>query len=227
MFEERLFRPFPVLRMRRLLIALTLLGLVPSTVAAQGVSIAPRVGSTGFGGDLILSLAPKLALKGGVGLSLVEFDIDLGSQSYRVEPPPLFATAAVDIRVAGPIRIMAGLLHRTDDVRFGGDLTGAVEIGDETYNAPGRLDGALLSTETAPFLGLGLGRLGGGGVGLYLDLAVAFTGDPDVELAGSGAITEEPDFEVELEKERLSILDEIDEYYRYWPILNLGFRISL
>ncbi len=213
--------------MRRLLILATLLGLAPSALAAQGVAIAPKVGSTGVGGDLILSLAPKLALKGGVGFSLVEFDLDLDNQRYRVEPPPVFVTAAIDIRVTGPLRIMAGLLHRTDDVRFGGDLTGAVEIGDESFNAPGRLEGALLSTATAPFLGLGLGSLGRGGMGLYLDLAVAFTGDPDVELTGSGAITAEPNFDVELEKERLSILGEIDEYYRYWPILNLGFRISL
>jgi hypothetical protein len=213
--------------MRRLLIVATLVGLAPSAVAAQGVSIAPKAGSTGFGGDLILSLAPKLALKGGVGFSLVEFDVDLGSQRYRVEPPPVFVTAAVDIRISGPVRIMAGLLHRTDDVRFGGDLTGAVEIGDVTFNAPGRLEGALLSTETAPFLGLGLGSLGRRGMRPYLDLAIAFTGEPDVELTGSGAITSEPDFDTELEKERLSILGEIDQYYRYWPILNLGFRISL
>jgi hypothetical protein len=213
--------------MRRLVIAAILVGLAPSAVAAQGVSIAPKAGSTGFGGDLILSLAPKLALKGGVGFSLVEFDLDLGSQRYRVEPPPVFVTAAVDIRLTGPIRIMAGLLHRTDDVRFGGDLTGAVEIGDATFNAPGRLEGALISTETAPFLGIGLGSLGGRGMGLYLDLAVAFTGDPDVALTGSGPITSEPDFDVELEKERLSILGEIDDYYRYWPIVNLGFRIHL
>lgn len=213
--------------MRRLLIVATLLGLTASGAAAQGVAIAPKIGSTGFGGDLILSLAPKLALKGGVGVSLVEFDLDLDSQQYLVEPPPIFVTAAIDIRLTGPVRIMAGLLHRTDDVRFGGDLNGAVEIGDESFNAPGRLEGALLSTATAPFLGLGLGSLGRGGMGLYLDLAVAFTGDPDVELTGSGAITAEPNFDVELEKERLSILGEIDEYYRYWPILNLGFRISL
>ena len=213
--------------MRRLLIAATLVGLAPSAIAAQGVSIAPKAGSTGFGGDVILSLAPKLALKAGVGFSLVEFDVDLGSQQYLVEPPPVFVTAAIDIRLTGPFRIMAGLLHRTDDVRFGGDLTGAVEIGDLTFNAPGRLEGALISTETAPFLGIGLGSLGGQGTGVYLDLAIAFTGDPDVSLIGSGAITSEPNFDVELERERVSILDEIDEYYRYWPIVNLGFRIRL
>lgn len=213
--------------MRRLLLlaALTVLGASP--VAAQGFAVAPKAGSTGFGGDVILSLAPKLALKGGVGFSLVDFDLDLGSQQYLVEPPPVFLTGAIDIRVTGPLRIMAGLLHRTENVEFGGDLSGSVEIGDESFDAPGRLDGALISSETAPFLGIGLGSIGQKGFGVYLDLAVAFTGDPDVSLAGSGAITQEDGFDVELEKERLSILDDIDSYYRYWPIVNLGFRIGL
>ncbi len=224
---KRLFRTFPPVAMRRFLSWAVVTVVAASPAAGQGIAIAPKAGSTGFGGDLILSLAPKLALKGGVGFSLVDFNLDLGSQRYLVEPPPVFVTGAIDIRLTGPFRIMAGLLHRTENVEFGGDLNGAVEIGDETFNAPGRLEGALISTETAPFLGIGLGSLGQGGFGVYLDLAVAYTSNPDVALSGSGAITQEEGFEVELEKERLSILDDIDPYYRYWPIVNLGFRIRL
>ncbi len=209
-------------------IALLALALVvgPSVASAQGVSVAGRIGSTGVGGDLILSLAPKLALKGGVGFLPIDADVHLGSQTYRVEPPPMLATGSVDIRLLGPFRIMAGLLYRSDDTRFGGDLEGAVEIGDEVFNAPGRLDGRLISEATAPFLGFGLGALGGRGFHLYADFALAFTGDPTVELAGSGAIVDEPGFDVELEKERLSIQSDIEDYYRFWPVLNLGFRLG-
>ena len=44
----------------------------PVGVAAQGIAVAPKVGTTGIGADLILSLAPKLALKGGVGFTLID-----------------------------------------------------------------------------------------------------------------------------------------------------------
>ncbi|MEQ9568808.1 MAG: hypothetical protein RLN75_01350 [Longimicrobiales bacterium] len=214
--------------MRPLASALAALLLVgPSAAAAQGVSLAPKFGSTGLGGDVVLSLAPKLSLKGGVGFLPFEFDLDMGGQTYTVEAPPMLVTGSVDIRVAGPLRIMAGLLYRSDDTRFAGDLDGdPVEIGDETFSQTGRLEGALIAAETAPYVGMGLGSLGSKGFHMYVDLGLAFAGDPDVELTGSGPITEEPNFEQELEKERLSILADTEDYYRYWPILNVGFRIG-
>jgi hypothetical protein len=223
--------------MRRVVVPLVLAVLATSTLPAgatgQGFAVGPKLGSTGLGADVIVSLAPKLALKGGVGFSLGHFDLDLGCgrdpdcTTYRVEPPPMFLTGAIDIRLAGPVRIMAGLLYRSDDTHFGGDLDGPSLIGDETFSGPGRLDGALVSAETAPFLGIGFGSLGGTGFKVYLDVALAFAGDPDVELMGSGAITSEAGFAAALERERLRILDDIDNYYQYWPVVNLGFRFGI
>lgn len=203
------------------------LAATPCAAAAQGVSVAPKVGTTGVGVDLVLSLAPKLALKGGVGFMPLDFDVDLGGQRYRVEPPPIFLTGALDIRLAGPVRIMAGLMHRTDDTRFGGDLDGPVGIGEGTYSAAGRLEGSLVSAATAPFLGLGFGALGPPGFHVYLDLALAFAGTPDATLEGSGPIAAEPGFDDDLEIERRSIVDDVDPWYGYWPVVNLGFRIGL
>lgn len=203
------------------------LAISPAAASAQGFSIAGRAGSTGVGGELILSLAPKLSIRGGVGVIPLEFDVEMGRQTYTVEPPPLFVTGSIDIRVAGPLRIMAGLLHRTDDTRFAGDLVPPVEVGDESYDTEGRLEGALIAARTSPFVGLGLGSLGTPGLHMYLDVGLAFAGEPDVELEGSGEITSQPGFEAELEKERLSILADTEDYYRYWPVLNVGFRIGL
>jgi hypothetical protein len=206
----------------------------PVGVAAQGIAMAPKVGTTGIGADLILSLAPKLALKGGVGFTLIDTRLDFdcedpggGCTTYDVEPPPIFLTGSLDIRLAGPVRVMAGLLYRSDDTRFFGDLDGPSEVGDVIFAGPGRIEGALTSPETAPFLGVGFGRLGGEGFSVYLDLAVAYAGDADVEMSGSGPIASEPGFDTELEKERLRILGETESWYRFWPIVNLGFRIPL
>lgn len=214
-------------------LAFALIGLVivslhgaPSTASAQGLSLAGRAGTTGVGGEVMLSLAPKLALRGGVGVIPLELDVAMGRQSYTIEPPPLFLTGSIDIRVAGPVRIMAGLLHRTDDTHFHVELDPPVEVGDESYDVDGRLDGALIAARTAPFVGVGLGGFGSPGFNVYLDVGLAFAGDPDVRVSATGSITEQPGFAQELEKERRSILADIDDYYRYWPILNLGFRFG-
>lgn len=220
---RRTFR-IPVLALAAGLVGLAT---APAVASAQGFSIAARAGTTGAGGELILSLAPKLSLRGGVGVIPLDFDLDMGRQTYTVEPPPLFVTGSLDIRVAGPVRIMAGLLHRTDDTRFHGDLEPPVEVGDESYDTEGRIEGALIAARTAPFVGLGLGSFGPRGLRVYLDVGLAFAGEPDVELEGSGPITQEPGFAQELEKERLAILADTEDYYRYWPVLNLGFRIGL
>lgn len=229
-------RPTPVRTMRRsafvAAVAACLALLAPDRGAAQGIAVGPKVGTTGLGVDVILNLAPKLSLKGGAGFSLVDVDLDLGCNggsctTYRVEPPPILLTGSIDIRVAGPVRIMAGLLHRTENTRFGADLAGPVDVGDELFDGPGRIQGALVSATTAPFVGLGFGALGGDGMKVYLDVALAYAGDPDVTLVGLGPLAGEPGFDVELEKERLRILDDIDTWYQYWPVVNLGFRFRL
>ncbi|MBT8335411.1 MAG: hypothetical protein KJO11_02340 [Gemmatimonadetes bacterium] len=208
--------------------------LLPAGLAGQGISVAAKVGTTGIGADVIVALAPKLALKGGVGFTLIDAQLDFDCDdaggdctTYDVEPPPIFLTGSLDIRLAGPVRVMAGLLYRSDDTRFSGDLDGPSEIGDVIFAGPGRIEGALTTPEIAPFLGVGFGGLGGEGFSIYLDLALAYAGDAGVEMSGSGPIASEPGFDAELDKERRRILDEIDSYYRFWPIVNLGFRIPL
>jgi hypothetical protein len=220
--------------LRAAAVSLAAFGFGTGAAMGQGVSLAPKVGTTGVGADVILSLAPKLALKGGVGFTLLDFQLDFdcaepggGCTQYDVDPPPLFLTGALDIRIAGPVRVMAGLLYRSDDTRFDADLDGPSEVGDSTFVGPGRVEGALTTPATAPFLGVGFGRLAEEGFSVYFDLGLAYAGSADVTMRGSGPIASEPGFDGELEKERLRILDEIDGYYRFWPVLNLGFRLPL
>ena len=64
-----------------LLIALAALITAPAAVAAQGLSLAGRAGTTGLGGEVILSLAPKLALRGGVGAIPFDIDVEMGRRA--------------------------------------------------------------------------------------------------------------------------------------------------
>ncbi len=200
--------------------------IVPSSLQAQGVSLGVRAGSTGVGGDVIVGLTSKLGLRAGLGVLPFKLEQDLDGDLYSIEPPPLFGMAALDVNLFGPIRVMGGLLYRSDDIVFSADVTGGRDIGGTYYKETGRLEGALTSASVAPFVGLGLGRVIGSGIGFYIDLGVAFTGAPGLDLAASGPITSLPGFDEDFEAERVSLEADVKDVYRYWPMLNLGLSIG-
>lgn len=226
--RSRLTRPLSLVgRVARLGLALALVStLVPGTLQAQGVSLGVRAGSTGVGGDVFVGLTSKLGLRAGLGVLPFKLEQDLDGDLYSIEPPPLFGMAALDVNLFGPVRVMGGLLYRSDDITFGADFTGGRDIGGTYYEETGRLDGALTSASVAPFVGLGLGRVIGSGIGFYIDLGVAFTGDPGLDLTASGPITSLPGFNEDFEAERLSLETDVKDVYRYWPMLNLGLSIG-
>jgi hypothetical protein len=208
-------------------IAAALLVVTPvEPASAQGIGLGARIGSTGVGADLILGLTDKLAIKGGVGFIPLTYEGDFDGNDYTVEPPPVLATAALDVALFGPIRIMGGLLYRSEDILFDAEVSQGLEFNGETYSESGIVTGAVTSSSVAPFVGLGIGGVVGRGVGLYVDAGVAFTGDPGVEVSATGDVTQVPGFTEDLEAERASIEADIADYYRYWPILNIGLRIG-
>jgi hypothetical protein len=209
------------------LLTILLALVLPGTAAAQGLGIALKGGSTGLGGDLVVGLTDKLAIKGGVGFLPFTYEGDFDGNDYTVEPPPLFGTVALDVALAGPLRIMGGLMYRSEDIVFDAQITESFDFDGTTYSETGALEGAVTSSSVAPFVGIGLGGIVGPGLGLYLDLGVAFTGDPGVEVSASGPVTQVPGFQDDLEAERANIEDDIGDYYRYWPVLNIGLKFGL
>ncbi|MCJ7630173.1 MAG: hypothetical protein MUO50_17505, partial [Longimicrobiales bacterium] len=125
---------------------------------------------------------------------------------------------------------MAGIMFRSGDFELdSGDLAeaGSLEIGDNEYNEAGTLHGSLATKSTAPFVGLGFGNHTQGGFGFFLDLGVAFVGDPDVSMKASGPIASVPGFQQDLDKEIQNIEDEGTPYLKYWPIVSLGVKIPI
>jgi hypothetical protein len=198
----------------------------PTALQGQGVSLGVNAGTTGVGGNLVLGLTSKLGLRAGLGVLPFSFEGDLDEATFTIEPPPLFGTAGLDVQLIGPLRVMAGVLYRSDDVRFDAEFTSGREVGDEFYDESGTLSGALTSSSVAPYLGIGFGRVIGAGIGFYTDFGVAFTGDPGVEVTASGDITEVPGFYDDLEQERQKIEADLSDVYRYWPMLSIGINIG-
>jgi hypothetical protein len=211
-------------------VPLALALLVAPTRASAQIAILPKIGFAGLGGDVAVALTDRLGVRGGLGFIPFEFeDVEIDDLDYTLTMPDFFATAGVDLMLAGPLRLSGGLLFRSGDFAYESVFDSeTVEIGNETYtDVSGRLFGSWQSRTTSPFIAFGLGGTTGGGIGVFLDLGVAFAGDPEVTAAVDGDIASIPGIQAEVERERQSINDDIPDYAELWPFLQFGVKIGL
>jgi hypothetical protein len=211
-------------------IPLALILLVAPARASAQVAILPKIGSGGLGADVAIALTDRLGVRGGLGFIPLEFeDVEIDDLEYTLTMPDFFATAGVDLTIAGPLRLSGGILFRSGEFEYEAVFENEdVEIGNETYtDVSGRLFGEWQSSTTSPFVAIGLGGTTGGGFGLFLDAGVAFSGDPEITAAVDGEIAGFPGIQAEVERERQRINDDIPEYAEFWPFLQLGVKIGL
>ncbi len=216
--------------MKRAAALLLLLSLaISSSLHAQGFALGARAGTLGFGAEVALGLSENLAVRGGLGSFLYEYEDEYDDVEYTITPPTMTGTLGIDVYpTGGSFRLMAGLMFRDGDFEAkSGDLAsaGSVEIGDNVYDEAGFLKGTLRTNSTAPFVGLGFGNHTRGGFGFFIDFGVAFVGDANVTITASGPIASEPGIQQDLNREAQNIEDEAGGYLKYWPILNLGLKI--
>ncbi len=219
-------------RRRSLLAAIpvALILLVAPARASGQIAILPKIGSGGLGADVSFAFTDRVGLRAGLGFVPLEFDdVEIDDLDYTLTTPDFFATAGADLRLVGPLRLSGGLLFRSGDFEYEAVFENeTVEIGDETYNdVSGRLFGEWQNNTTSPFLALGLGGTTGGGFGLFLDVGVAFSGDPEITADVDGEIAGIPGIDAEVERERQNINDDIPDYAEFWPFLQLGVKIGI
>lgn len=223
----------------------TLLALVTvATLALPGlaeaqIGIAARAGTLGIGGEVALDLGDALVLRGGLGL--MPFEVDASSfwdpgngVSVKLELPSTWYNVGADLYLGGSFRIGGGMLFKSDDPRVTGTVEGtaSIDIDGVTYTATdvAEVQGRLVSKDQAPYVLIGFGKHTSSGIGLFLDLGIAFTGDPTVELeatSGNPTIIDSAVFREQLSREALSLQNDLPTYAKYWPILNIGLRIGV
>jgi len=206
---------------------------LPGTATAQGLGIGGRVGTLGAGAEAALGLSSHLVIRGGVGLLPLKPVTNISGIDFTLTLPKTWYNVGVDIYVSSAMRIGAGMLFKPDDPVLDGTVTGSrsVTIGDSTYTATSvsALHGVLTSKKSAPYVLLGFGNHTASGFGLFLDLGVAFLGDPAVSLSAEGdpTVVQSAVFQTELRKEEANIQNDVGTYLKLWPILNLGLRFGL
>lgn len=213
--------------------------LVPAAVQAQGFAIAGRAGTLGIGAEAALGLGPKLALRGGLGLMPIERDAssfwDVGNDvDVTIKLPEKWYNVGLDLYLGGGFRIGGGMLFKPDDPTVTGTLTttGSIEIGGQTYTGTevANVVGSIDSKSQAPYAIIGFGRHTKSGIGLFLDLGMAYLGDSPVTLTASGnpTVTNSPEFKTRLAQEQQNLEDDLPTWARkYWPILNAGIKFGI
>jgi hypothetical protein len=210
-------------------IALLLLFLAaPPVISAQGLAIGARAGTLGLGGEVALGLSDIITLRGGLGVFPWDYEGEFEGEEYTVTFPSSIWTAGVDLYLGGGgIRLMGGIMGKSDNVEMVSILSGSTEIGETIYDATGTVTGVLEQADIAPFVGLGFGKHTSGGFGFFLDLGVAFSGEPEINMSATGDIALIPGIEDDLQLEADQIEEELGSFIQYWPMVSLGFKIPL
>ena len=214
-----------------------LFALTTASAGAQSVWLGGRAGTLGVGADISIATSDWFIFRGGAGLLGVETDLTSVSgladnRSGILALPKAFYTVGADIEV-GNFRIGGGMLYKGGDphyaIRLGDGAT--IDIGDGTYTEPQitELTTTLLSDAWAPYVLLGFGQHNASGLGLFLDVGVAFLDHPELRMsaAGDAATLRSRGFRDNLRAEQRSVRDDMGDLVNYWPILNLGIRYGV
>jgi hypothetical protein len=218
--------------MRKTILALTLVtlvGLAPSA-SAQGVGIAGRAGTVGIGVEGALGLSPNLVVRGGLALMPFEFESTIDDIDFTVELPDSWYNIGLDFYPTGSFRIGGGMLFKSEGPTLTGEPTTSVDIGgvDYTPEELGTLHGSLVSGDTAPYVLIGFGNHTDAGFGFFVDLGVAFLGDPEIELdAQGGSYPDQAELRRQLDLQETELEDEAGQYLSYYPFLSVGVRFGL
>jgi hypothetical protein len=215
-----------------LLLALCI-ALTPAAASAQGFGVGVKAGTIGVGVEGALGLGSSLALRAGGALVPVNLDKTYSDIEFGLDLPESYLNVGLDFYPGGgPFRLSGGMLFKPDEPTLRGEFIEAQDIGGRSYSPTeiGTLIGEIDSGNRAPFVAIGFGRHASTGLGLYVDLGVAFLEDPTLSIRQEGGTLSGPakaEFDQRLEQERQDIEDELDGWQRYYPILQVGLKMGL
>lgn len=199
-----------------------------SSAAAQNIGMVAHVGTLGLGADVSLSVAPKVAVR--ASANFIPFDINFESSGvdYALEwASPSFLLLG-DFYPAGGLRLSGGLMISSADYKVKGELAEPVEFGGTLYTPEevGTLTGALSTRDVSPYLGIGFGNPVTSRVGFFVDLGVAFHGNPEVSAEADGPVSALPGFQQDLDAEVQEVQDDVENITVY-PVLSIGISFRL
>ncbi len=201
-------------------------GLCFSPILGADIGLSAEVTTLGPGLSFSVPLCGSLNLRSGVhGLNYTyrgsesdvsyDFDLQLLSENVLLDWHPWH----------NGCRVSTGVVFNQNKVEMEARPTAAYRIGNQIYAMAevGMLNGELSFNPAAPYVGLGWGNAVNDKHrwNFAFDLGVVFQGKPEIDLTATGQLAANPDFMIELERERREIEDSIDAY-KYYPVISFG-----
>ena len=210
--------------------------ILPRSARAMQITVGGRAGTLGLGAEVVVVANEWFSLRGGAGLAGFNADVTslLGlddNQKGKLAVPRSIYTLGADL-VVGNFRIGGGVLYKEHNPVYALTLgSGAhVDIGESTYTDAqvSRVTTTLLSREWAPYVLVGLGQPVTRGLGLFLDVGVAFLDQPELAMSATGdrSVIATRDFRRDLQTEVRSVRDDAGDLVKYWPIVSLGVQFG-
>lgn len=215
---------------------LALFALLPAGVAAQGIGVGAKIGTLGYGVDGALGLSDRLTVRAGIAfapeeLTFADALIDgegITGLDYTLLVPTTTFQAGVDFKLIGPLKLIGGAIYRTENLAFRADVDGDFDLGGQTFNGTGQVTTELVQGDLLPYAGIGIGGLVGSGIGIYLDVAFAYSSDADVVVTASDNLQSIPGIQQALQDEAdLFLQDAPSLADNLYPVIQLGVRFGL
>lgn len=204
-----------------------LLLLPPVGAQAQEHQVAVKAGLLGLGIEYAFSPTDFISVRLGLNGSKFGFDAEESGIDYEFDFVWDSQSAAVDVHpFRGAWRVTAGLLRNDNHLKALGRSANSITIGETTYSSDeiGRLTGRVEFDSTAPFVSVGWDWSRQKRFGLSFDIGVVKPGTPQVTLAASGPIAEQPVFQQNLALEREELQDALDDF-DLLPFATLGLVV--
>jgi len=219
--------------MKKCILLIGVLAVFWGSNAWGGTGFTVRGGTLGIGLEVTQSIVPKVNARIGYNFFKYdyettedniryEFDLRLRSANFLADFHPLSGFMA-------GFRLSGGFLYSKNRVDMKALPSGTYEIGGQTFTAAevGTLTGKVDLKDWPIYLGIGWGNASSGFLGLALDIGVAFSGSPAVDLATSGGdLSGDADFQRRLVQEEADLEDEI-KAFNYYPNLSLGLSFHI
>jgi hypothetical protein len=195
------------------------LALLASAAAhADGVAVAPKVSTLGYGLEFDFGLSEKTTLRlGGQTYSKTRNSSDAGID-YQYQFKWRSANAIFDWHpMAGVFHLSYGAFYNDNKIKANARSTGQVTVGNTVYTNPG-VDGTISFNKAAPYLGLGWGNQAGPDkhFTIAFDMGVVYQGSPKVKFTSSTGVAQS-----DLDKEARELEEELGNY-KYYPYLALA-----
>lgn len=202
---------------------------VPNAATAQdnssGVTASVAAGTLGIGPELGFRPLPVIGVRASATFLGLSHDVDVDDINYQGELKLRSWGINADIYpFESAFRISAGLRSSRNRVNLVASPVESVSIGGMTYTPEeiGTLEGEVRARKMAPTLTLGVARNRRTGLAWSLDAGVMLHGAPRPErLRATGLLASNPVFQADLERERVKIEGEVDNY-KIFPVVQLA-----